>query len=131
LRRSFEAAMAGSPDFIIIPEWDEQNEHTSLRPTVDNSFASQRIVKHYMRQARGLPPAPNPGDDPAIANLIVSYRKVLVLGESLEIEILNVPDSQASQNLTVTVELSDADGQLVHRFPPARLSTQKLHDVTL
>ncbi|MCK5844895.1 MAG: hypothetical protein KAG97_09325, partial [Victivallales bacterium] len=39
LRESMETALEGQPDFIIIPEWDGENENSSLRPTVCNSFA--------------------------------------------------------------------------------------------
>ena len=33
-RETMNAALAVNPDIIVIPEWDEQNENTSLRPAV-------------------------------------------------------------------------------------------------
>jgi hypothetical protein len=131
LRSSFEAAMNACPDLINLPEWDEENENTFFRPTVYNSFSTQRIVRYYMRRIKGDPPAPNPGDDTSIPNLIVSYRKMLVLGERLEIELLNVPDSDRNGTFTVTVALKDIAGRTVKQFPPQTLAERELGDRTL
>lgn len=119
LRHSFEAAMEAQPDMIGMAEWDELNEHTCIEPTITNSLSTQRIIHHYMRTMHGQPPAPNPGDDPSIPNLIVSYRKALTLGEELEVELLNVPDGSTGR-YTVIPALLDADGtELLHGEPMA------------
>ena len=131
LRRSFEAAMDARPDLINLPEWDEENENTFFRPTVYNSFSTQRIVRYYMRRIKGQPPAANPGDDTSIPNLIVSYRKMLALGERLEIELLNVPDSDRDGTSKVTVALKALDGRTVKRFSPQTLAKKDLADRTL
>jgi len=109
LRNSFEAAMDAEPDMIGMAEWDELNEHTCIEPTVTNSLSTQRIIRHYMRTLHGEPPAPNPGDDTSIPNLIVSFRKALTLGEKLQVELLNVPDGGAGE-YSVTPALLGADG---------------------
>ena len=131
LRSSLETALAANPDVINLPEWDEVNENTNIRPTVFNSLSTQRILRHYMRRLKGLPLAPLPGDDTSIPNLIVSYRKLLVFGESLEIELLNVPDSDRRGTYSVTVTLKDLAGRVVKQFPPQTLPTQDLADRTL
>jgi len=87
-RETMAAALAAQPDVIVIPEWDEQNENTSLRPTVYNLSSFTRITRAF----RGLSPE-LPGDDKNIPNLIVSYRKVIALGEKTEFELLGLPDS--------------------------------------
>ncbi len=112
LRASFEAAMDAEPDMIGMAEWDELNEHTTIEPTVCNSLSTQRIIRYYMRTLKGLAPAPNPGDDTSIPNLIVSYRRALTLGERLQIELLNVPDGSEGR-YTVTPALLDAEGHEV------------------
>lgn len=131
LRHSLEAAIAARPAVINMPEWDEENENTFIRPTVFNSFSSQRIVRHYMRLLRGKTPEPNPGDDLSIPNLIISYRKQLVLGERLEIEILNVPDSSCQGSCTATVTLRDLNGRLAKTSPPQELPLGELADRTV
>lgn len=131
LRRSFEAAMNAQPDLINLPEWDEENENTFFRPTVYNSFSTQRIVRYYMQRIKGLPVSPNPGDDTSTPNLIVSYRKLLTLGERLEIELLNVPDSVREGSYVVAVALKDLDGRVVKDFRPQTLATQNLADYTV
>ena len=131
LRHSFEAALAARPDIINMPEWDEENENTFIRPTVFNSFSSQRILRCYMRRLKGEPTAPNPGDDVSIPNLIVSYRKLLALGERLEIELLNVPDSDRPETYTATVVLKDLEGHTVKRCPPKTLDAHELADRTV
>ncbi|NUP99277.1 MAG: hypothetical protein HUU35_05415, partial [Armatimonadetes bacterium] len=129
LRRSFEAAVSASPDFIDLPEWDELNEHTCLEPTITNSFSTQRIIKYYQHVQSAEPPQPNPGDDLTIPNLVVSYRKALTLGEKLEIELLNVPDGQG-QPYRVQVALLDPAGQTVCELPAEDLAADVLADVT-
>ncbi len=131
LRRSFETALAARPEVIILPEWDEQNENTSFRPTVYNGLSTMRILRYYMRRLKGLPLSPLDGDDPAAPNLIVTYRKVLTVGEPLEIELLNVPDSTCRGAYAAQVKLLDAAGKLVKTFPPATFAGDQLRDVTL
>ncbi|MBN1675021.1 MAG: hypothetical protein JXR37_28520 [Kiritimatiellae bacterium] len=131
LRRSFEIAMGGKPDVIILPEWDEANENTSVRPTVFNSFSTQRIVKYYMHRLKNEPLAPNPGDDTSIPNLVVSYRKMLVVGEALEIELLNIPDSETEATYTAALALKDLNARVVKRLDPVTLHAGELRDRTL
>jgi len=130
LRNSFEAALSVRPDVIVIPEWDEQNENTSLRPTTDNSFSSRRIVRHYMQRIRKETPTPIPGDDARLPNIVLSYRKILTLGEELRLELLNVPDTDSDQTYSVRLMLRGMDGEVVHRFPERTFSRSELCDVT-
>ena len=130
LRNSFEAASSVRPDVIIIPEWDEQNENTSLRPTVDNSFSSRRIIRYYMQRIKGDTPTPMPGDDTDLPNIILSYRKLLTLGEQLRIEILNVPDADPADTYTVRLQLHGLDRKVVHRFPSRMFKARELHEFT-
>ncbi len=128
LRLSMEAALAARPDLIIIPEWDEQNENTSLRPTLCNSHAYMRIMRHYAGQARGKPLGPLPGDDPSLPGLIVSYRKTLVLGERLNVELLNVPDSPEPDFYTVRFSLRDLDGREVYVHPDVPFTGSRMEE---
>ncbi|MCK5805364.1 MAG: hypothetical protein KAI66_21215, partial [Lentisphaeria bacterium] len=130
LRHSFEAAMSVKPDVLVIPEWDEQNENTSLRPTVDNGFSSKRIIRYYMRQIRGRKQRPLPGDDTALPNLILSYRKCVTLGEELRFEMLNVPDSEVGGTFRARLILRDADGEEVRKFPWRTFRADRLMEVT-
>jgi len=131
LRRSLETAMSASPDVIVLPEWDEANENTSFRPTVHNSFSTQRTVKYCMHRLKGEAPSPNPGDDTTIPNLVVSYRRFLTLGETLEIELLNVPDSPAPARYSATVVLKGLHGNVAKRFPRVNLDAGAMQDRTL
>ncbi len=87
-RGTLEAALEADPDIIVIPEWDEQNENTSLRPTRFNMSSFKRLTRHYQKMSADLP-----GDDLSIPNIFVSYRKVVALGEMPEFELLRVPDT--------------------------------------
>jgi hypothetical protein len=130
LRKSFRAAAAVNPDFIILPEWNEVNENTCIQPTVANSLSTQRILKYYIRTLRGLPATPNPGDDLTIPNLIVSYRETLKLGEAIRIEMLNVPDSSGSKAFTAQLDLKTIDGKLVKQFPIETFTEGKMSAIT-
>jgi hypothetical protein len=131
LRRSFEAALAGQPDLIVIPEWDEENENTSIRPTVYNSLSTQRILRYYMSRIHGEAPKPNPRDDSSIPNLVISYRKILTLGEKLEIEILNVPDAEIGMPCEVMLALKDIHGQTVETVSGIHFDGDQLRDHTI
>ncbi len=128
LRLSMEAALSGEPDLIVIPEWDEQNENTCLRPTLCNSFAYLRIMRHYTALTRHAAPSPVPGDDRAIPNLIFSCRKTLTLGERLNVELLNVPDSEREEAYTVRLAFKDADGREVLAFPEKTFNAAALQE---
>jgi hypothetical protein len=128
LRRSFEAAMEARPDVIVMPEWDEQNENTSFRPTIYGGRTTERVVRYYMSQIKQKAPTPLPGDDVSIPNLILSTRKAAVLGESLNIELLNVPDSTTPGSYSVELALQDATGKVVHSFKPVTLNAAKLQE---
>jgi hypothetical protein len=130
LRDSFEIALSGHPDFIIMPEWDEVNENTCIEPTVQNSFSSERIIRYYVQKIAGQKPSPLPGDDLKVPNLIISCRHVLTLGEPLEVEVLNVPDGSAVGAYRVQLNLKDGDGKIVKAFPGASLEANQLKDHT-
>jgi len=128
LRLSFEAAMIADPDVIILPEWDEQNENTSFRPTVYGSRTSARIVRYYMSQIKGKAPSPLPGDDLSVPNLILSSRKVVKLGEQAMFELLNIPDSGDAGTYSVELNLEDTTGKVVHRFPAVEFGGDELEE---
>jgi hypothetical protein len=128
LRSTFETCMLLNPDLINMPEWDEVNENTCLGPTVYNNWSTGRIIRYYMSVLKGERPTPMPGDDAGVPNLIVSYRKLIKLGEPLEIEVLNVPDGQKSGLCTVSIDLKDMSGKVVKSLPQVKLDTEKLSE---
>ncbi len=135
LRRTFEAALAADPDFIGMPEWNEFNENTCVCPTLTRGLATQRLIRHYMRQLHGEPPAPEPDDDPSVPNLIVSYRRILKLGERLDIEVLRLPDGTRSAPCEAVFSLAGADGRILKtwdglRFDEAGLQEHRLSIAT-
>lgn len=130
LRQSFEAAMNAEPDVIVLPEWDEENENTCFRPTVCNSFTTQRILRYYMSQIRKKAPTPVPGDDCSIPNLVISYRKTLVLGEKLKIELLNVPDAPQGEKYSAILTLRDENNAVIETFAPVPFTSSVLADKT-
>jgi len=130
LRLSLQAALDAKADIIMLPEWNEFKENTCIQPTLYTSLGHQRILKHYMRALKGLPPAPNAGDDPSVPNLVVSYRPNLKLGERLEVELLNVPESRTQAAYTAQLVLRDFGGRLVREFPEVSFAAGNLEDRT-
>jgi hypothetical protein len=129
LRQSLATALEAQPEIIVIPEWDEQNENTSLRPTVYNGTSSMRLLRYFTGAQKSKKPAPLPGDDVSIPNLILSFRKVLVLGEKIEIELLNVPDSATgSTPFTARLALIDLNGQTVYSSPTFTFQGDELQE---
>lgn len=128
LRWSLEAALEARPEVIILPEWDEQNENTSFRPTAYGGTTSQRLLRYYMSRLKSVAPTPVPGDDTSLPNLILSTRKVLTLGEVVTVELLNVPDEATSHRYQVEFAWQDEKGRLVRRFEPVTFDTAKLQE---
>lgn len=130
LRSSFEAAMEARPDVIILPEWDEQNENTSFRPTVYGGTTSGRLLRYYMSRIKAEPPTPWPGDDTSIPNLILSARKLITLGEPVIVELVNVPDGTTG-TYQVELALQDEAGRVVRSFPPVSFDSAALQEERL
>ena len=117
-----EAMRALRPDFMICCEWDEENESTFFRPTVANGFVHQRILRYYADVFACRAPTPMPGDDTSIPNLVVSYRRSLVAGEPVEVEVLNIPDGTfKGRSFTCQFRWKGSDGRTVKRYPSAVL----------
>lgn len=128
LRDSVETGIFADGDFINCIEWDEQNENTSFRPTVCNSLSTMRIMRYYTEKLKGSKISPLSSDDLSIPNIILSYRKILVAGQKLEFEILNVPDSDTAASYSVKLRLKNISGQIVHEFDEQKLNCSKLED---
>src|SRR5262249_36929543 len=128
LRRTMELAIAAGADFIDMPEWNEDNENTCVQPTVASGTAHQRIMAYYMHRLRHEPPVPNPGQDLAGPNLLLTYRRILKLGGPLVFEILNVPDSDARKPYTVRLWLRDHRGKPLRDFPLATFVPAELKE---
>ncbi len=120
-RETMAAALAANPDIIIIPEWDEQNENTSLRPTLNNLSTYMRITRIF----RGMTPE-RPGDNKNLPNVIVSFRKVVALGEKPEFEVLGLPDSGG--NVQARFLLRAPDGREVFRSSLFSFSGKKMEE---
>lgn len=130
LRYSMDAVLDAEPDIIVIPEWDEQNENTSLRPTVYNGLSSMRIMRYYTTKLHNEKLMPLPDDRLQVPNLILSYRKLLIAGEKLKIELLNVPDQEEKTSYSAKIILLDTDGQVVYESKPQQFDSGKLMDYT-
>ncbi len=130
LRQTFEAAMSAKPDFINLPEWNEVNENTSIQPTVSNGWTTQRIIKRLMHFIKKEKPQPNKGDNLSIPNMAISYRKTMKYGEVLEIELLNIPDSDSAKTYSAQLVLKNFDGKVIQQFPAEKFTVKQMKDVT-
>lgn len=131
LRGTMETAIMADGDFINCIEWDEQNENTSFRPTVCNSLSTMRIVRYYTEKLKGRKASPLPADNLQIPNIILSYREILVAGQKLELEVVNVPDSDQQAEYVIKLRLKDLTGRMVHEFPEQKLAVNKLEGCLL
>ena len=115
----WQTALENNCDFIVQNEWDEQNENTSLRPTVCNSLAYMRIWRYFSSLARDIPNQPLPGDDDSIPPFGLSARKVLTYGERLQLQLLHVPTEKWDKDYEVEVRLVDENDK--ERFRSGRI----------
>ena len=126
LRESFEAAIAGDPDVILIPEWDELNESTCWQPTLCNGYSTKRLFRYYNAILRKRPQTVMEGDDVSVPNVILSYRKALSPGEWLYFEAANVPDGSRTGTVDVSLELLDDKGGVLAALPAKTLREDAL-----
>lgn len=121
----FETMLALRPDYALCCEWDEENENTHFRPTVSQGASALRIVRYYSDRFAGRAPSLFPGDENRtdVPNLILSYRKSIIAGEPLEVEIRNIPDGTfKGRSFNVSFRWKNAAGRTVREFQPRRLS---------
>ena len=131
LRGSMDIALKYNADIINIPEWDEENENTSLRPTVFKGLSLMRLMRYYTSRGKNRPCTALPGDDTSLPDLIVSFRKMLVPGEKFKLELLHIPDRAHETPYEVLVKLRSADGRELHAFPPVKLGGEDLKSADL
>ena len=124
-RRAMESFRMLQPDFTWASEWDEANENDHLCPTVSGAKAVSRMVRFYVDDLAGRNPTPYPGDDTSIPNLVLCYRKALVLGEYVEAQLVNIPDGTAKGDYTVAFRWTTPDGRVVKAFPQRKLSATR------
>ena len=116
------------PDFAIAFEWDEQNENTHFRPTVSNGFTTQRLMRYFADRLAGRAPSLYPRDAQVkdVPNLMVAYQKSLQAGESVDVQVVNVPDgTEHKGDWTVSFSWRTPGGRTVKSFTPQRLDTAK------
>jgi len=116
LRGTVGSAVASGADIINCVEWDEENENTHFRPTLYNSYSTMRIMRYFSALAKKNQLKPLESDDTFIPNLILSYRKILVAGQTLELELLYVPDGSEKSSTPATLLLRTADGRVIKKY---------------
>ena len=127
LRDSMSSVALMRPDFILCPEWDEQNENTHFRPITSNGHVTQRIMRYWADTFAGREPEVFPGDDTSIPNLVVSYRKSLQAGDRAEVEVVNIPDGTArTAAYSVSFRWRTPDGRIVREYPAQTLDATRI-----
>ncbi len=128
LRSTMEDVLRVNPDYLILVEWNEIKERTSLEPTICDGRSSMRILRYYFNQLKNQPNKPLPGDNPAVPNMILSYRPQVAPGEKLEFELLNVPDTAEPANAVYQVQLNlkNLKGEVVKSLPVRKLDTKSI-----
>ncbi|MBQ7208633.1 MAG: hypothetical protein IJS01_12620 [Lentisphaeria bacterium] len=130
LRRELEFVAALRPDVCLLTEWDEVNENTCYRPMVNTGWSSLRMVRYFSEKIRGEKITSFPGDDLSVPNLIFSYRRRLLAGETAEYQVSNIPDQTPAREYRITLILTDAKGNVVRRFAPRSLKSTECAETT-
>lgn len=131
LRGFLDIGIENNLDIMMGTEWDELNEDTNFEPTVAKPMATQRIVKYYMSKLRKEEPVPNPGDDLSLPNMIISQRRQSAYGWAVDVELLNVPDTNSGKPYSVILELLNQNDDVVFKSNEVDFNTAKLKDHTV
>jgi len=126
LRSYLDEILLANPDVLMLFEWNEANENTHFQPTVAHGRTWERILAYYRSMLDRTPPAPRPGDDTAVPNLVLSVRQALKLGEPYHLELLYLPDGTAEKEVTARVTLKDDAGRMLVTFPAEKIPTGEL-----
>ena len=127
LRGSVEAAVLAKADFVNCVEWDEENENTCFRPLTTTGFSTLRLIRAFEQMANNNGKFTMlDGDNAAIPNLILSYRRVVSAGELLEFEVANIPDGTADGDYQLELLLTDNNGNIVRRFPAKKIKSDSI-----
>lgn len=126
LRSYLDEILLVNPDVLMLFEWNEANENTHFQPTVAHGRTWERVLAYYRSALDRTPPAPRPGDDTTVPNLVLSVRQALKLGEPYHLELLYLPDGATEKELTARVTLKDAAGRVLVTFPVEKIPTGEL-----
>ena len=129
-RQTLDRIAEANPDLVMLFEWNEFNENTCWQPTLANSLVLQRLVRFYADRMRNREARPNPGDPPDIPPMALSYRRELKLGEILNMELLNIPDTGQGKPYQAALELYDQKGNILLRFPEETFTSSRMKAVT-
>ena len=123
LRKELEFVAALRPDICLLEEWDEVNENTSYRPMVNTGWSSLRLIRYFAEKIRGEKYTAFPGDDLSVPNMILSYRRRLLAGETAEYQVANIPDQTPARDYRISLTLADVKGGVIKRFEPKTLKS--------
>ncbi|MBQ9336178.1 MAG: hypothetical protein IJS14_02625 [Lentisphaeria bacterium] len=130
LRKEMEFVSALRPDICLLTEWDEVNENTCYRPMVSTGWSSLRMTRYFAEKIRGEKFTAFPGDDLSIPNMILSYRRRLLAGETAEYQVANIPDQTPARDYTISLVLADVSGNIIKRFEPKTLKSGECAEAT-
>ncbi len=129
-RKELEFVAALRPDICLLEEWDEVNENTCFRPMVNTGWSSLRLTRYFAEKIRGEKFTAFPGDDLAVPNMILSYRRRLLAGETAEYQVTNIPDQTPARDYRISLTLTDVKGSVIKRFEPKPLKSTECAEAT-
>ena len=103
-------------DAIHITNWNDYEENSHIFPSYMRRHSRLNMVRDYLMEWRGTPV------ERSAPELIVSNPSNLMVGEHLWLEVASLPVSLESPgSITIKAALSNAAGEIVHRFEAAEI----------
>ena len=99
------AMQLGNPDAIGIESWDDYSENHHIQPSMENHTAVYELTGYLL----GNHTAPT-----SEARILLSYRKEVRVGETLEVEALLLP---CEKDVSVRLDLRDGTGRELRSYP--------------
>lgn len=123
LRKSLAAALAADCDFIVMPEWNETNENTHMEPIVSHALTNVRVTNALRgRQTEDV--------EKIFPNVILSFRQENDLAAPVPVELLGLPEKEASPS-RITLRLLSPEGKLLKEYPPQTFSHKKIEEFSV
>ena len=115
-RNSWDITLGAEPDAVTITNWFDTYENSRIMPSYELEDSMLRIAQHRIAVWRGEEPAHTEHPDLYVTN----YTSRLI-GEPLHFEVISFPLSAPDRNVTIGLDVCDANENVLHAFPDVQI----------
>ena len=124
-RSSWNTVLNAKPDAVVLTNLFDHYENSLILPCYEREDFLLRYAQYQLTQWRHEKFSVS--DIPEL--VLTNYISIVIGRKKLEFEIIAFPLKSDDPNISVTVELADSSGKIVHEFPSKKLKLDKIRVV--